>query len=104
MILAYTWINQKIKGSQFALYLLGFSFIDVAFYAADGGARQLPLIGGLPKEAHDWYNLLSRWNLLESDITFGVILVITGAVCYLSALILPLLYRRYESVDIELEL
>lgn len=104
MILAYTWINQKIKGTQFTLYLLGFSFIDVAFYAADGGARQLPLIGGLPKESHDWYNLLAKWDMLESDFTVGLWLTIIGVLCYLVAIILPLLYRRYETVNIEMEL
>lgn len=104
MIFSYTWFNQMRTGMQFALYLVGFACIDVAFYAADGAARQLPLIGGLPKEAHDWHNLLSRWGLLESDGTVGIILVVTGGVCYLAAVLIPAIYRKYESVDIALEL
>lgn len=104
MILAYTWINQLRTGMQLSLYLVGFAFIDVAFYAADGGARQLPLIGGLPKEAHDWYNLLSRWGMLESDISVGVMLAFFGGMCYLVALLIPLFSKEYDSVDIEMDL
>lgn len=104
MIFGYTWLNQMRTGMQFSLYLVGFAFMDVAFYAADGGARQLPLIGGLPKEAHDWHNLLTRWGLLENDAAIGTMLVIIGGICYLAVLILPLIYHKYQSVDIEMDL
>ena len=104
LILAYFWFNSMKTGMQLAWYMLGFSFIDVAFYAADGGARQLPLIGGLSKEAHDWYNLLVRWNMLESDITIGIILTAIGIFCYLSALFIPVTIRKYDKSLIDLKL
>jgi hypothetical protein len=103
-ILAYTWINRKKIGMQFTLVLLGYSWLDVAAYAADGGARQLPLIGGLGKEAHDWYNLLVRMNALEHDITFALLFVTVGIFCYLTALLIPFLVREYQKVDLELKL
>jgi hypothetical protein len=34
---------------------------------ADARALELPLIGGLGEEAHDWHNLFLRWNLLAKD-------------------------------------
>lgn len=104
MILAYTWINKMRIGMQLSFYLVGLAFIDVAFYAADGGARQLPLIGGLPKEAHDWYNLLAGWGMLESDFTVGLWLTITGGLCYLAALLVPLFFKRYKTVDLDLKI
>lgn len=104
MILTYFWFNKIKIGIQLSWYMLGFSFIDVAFYAADGGARQLPLIGGLSKESHDWYNLLVRWNMLESDITFGVLFTLIGILCYLVALSIPLYFRKYNQVDLNLNL
>lgn len=104
MIFAYCWINRKSIGIQFSLCLVGFSWLDVAGYAADGGTRQLPLIGGLGKEAHDWYNLLVRMNALEHDITFAVAFVVIGIGCYLWALIHPLFHREYKEVDFKLDL
>lgn len=52
-------------GAQLSLLWLGQNFIDVSVYAADAVLRQLPLIGGLGVEAHDWYNILWRLDLLE---------------------------------------
>ena len=103
LILAYFWYNKKKTGMQLSWYLLGFSLIDVAFYAADGGARQLPLIGGLSKEAHDWYNLLSGWGILESDITFGVVFTFIAGICYIVALLLPLYVGHLKNVDLDLK-
>jgi hypothetical protein len=53
IILAYFWVDNSKTGIQLSLYLVGFSILQVAYYVADASARQLPLLGGLPKEAHD---------------------------------------------------
>lgn len=103
-ILAYCWINRKSIGMQFSFCLVGYSWLDVAGYAADGSARQLPLIGGLGREAHDWYNLLIRMNALEHDITFAVTFVAIGICCYLAALLIPHFFQKYEKAVIDLEL
>ena len=104
IIFAFFWINKKKTGIQLSLYMVGFAFLQVAFYAADGGARQLPLIGGLSKESHDWYNLLSGWGMLESDMAVGITLVVIGALCYLAALLVPVYFKKYERVNLELEM
>ncbi|NGP87945.1 hypothetical protein [Fodinibius halophilus] len=104
VIFAYFWFNKKRIGMQFSLVLVGFSWLDVAGYAADGGARQLPLIGGLGKEAHDWYNLLVKMNALEHDITFALCFVAMGIICYLWALLIPLLPEQPKEVSIDLDL
>lgn len=103
-IVLFFWINRKSIGLQFSFLLLGFSWLDVATYAADGSARQLPLIGGLGKESHDWYNLLVRMNALEHDFTFAIVFVVIALFCYLLALSLPLFQRNYEEVEIDLNL
>jgi hypothetical protein len=104
MILVYFIVNQKKTGIQLSCYLTGFAFLDVAAYVADAGARQLPLIGGLPKEAHDWYNLLTQWGMLEQDSGIAVVLATVGGVFFLTALGLPLFYREYEEVNLELKI
>lgn len=102
LILAYTWFNRMKTGIQFSLYLVGFSFVDAAYYIADAGAGQLPLLGNLSKEYHDWHNLLSQWNVLEYDITIAVITCATGATCYITALLLPAFFQTYQSVNIDM--
>lgn len=103
-ILAYFRINRKNSGFQFSLFFVGYSFLDVALYASDGGARQLPLIGGLGKESHDWHNLLTQMDLLDYDLAFGLLFAAIGIFFYGWALTAPLLKDRYENVDLELSL
>lgn len=102
-IVAFCWVNQKNIGMQFSLVLLGYSWMDVAAYAADGGAAQLPLIGGLGQESHDWHNLLTQMDALEYDITIGVVFMIIGIICYLWCLLVPIFHKRYEEVTIDLD-
>ncbi|MDX1619080.1 MAG: hypothetical protein R3224_09865 [Balneolaceae bacterium] len=102
-IVVFTWINGHKIGMQFSLFLLALSWFDVAAYAADGGARQLPLIGGLSKESHDWFNLLYRMDMLPYDIHFGVGLTIAGVLCCLLALLIPALITEYEDVKLKLK-
>ncbi|MDX1618920.1 MAG: hypothetical protein R3224_09050 [Balneolaceae bacterium] len=103
-ILAYTWINRKKNGIQLALFLVGLSWLDVAGYAADGGQQQLPLIGGLSSESHDWMNLLSDLGMLDRDLQVGIAFAIIGVICYLLALLVPALMREYRQVKLDLEL
>lgn len=103
-ILGYCWINRKYLGLQFSYLLVGFSWLDVATYAADGSARQLPLIGGLGKDSHDWYNLLVRMNALEYDLTIAIIFIVFGVLCYLLAIFVPFFYQTHKQVDLDLSL
>jgi hypothetical protein len=55
-----------------ALCWLGTSFFDVAVYAADARAGDLPLVslgGGDPE--HDWFIMLAETDLLNHDKTIG---------------------------------
>ena len=104
LIVIFTIFNRYSKGTQFALYLFGTAWFDVAFYVADGGQRQLPLIGNLGKESHDWYNLLWHWDMLEADKTFALIFVIIGILVYLVSLTVPLWMKQYETANIEMDL
>lgn len=103
-IFFYTWINRQKIGMQLALTLIGLSWLDVAAYAADGGQQQLPLIGGLSKASHDWMNLLTEMNMLEYDLQFGIAFAIIGLLFYAAALTVPLYFKRYEAVELDLEL
>jgi hypothetical protein len=104
IILGYCIFNKYTKGTQLSLYLLGSAWISVAFYAADGASRQLPLIADLGASSHDWGNLLRQWGLTDHAGTFGITFALIGVVCYISALLVPLWMKVYENVDIDLKL
>ncbi|MCC5905766.1 MAG: hypothetical protein JJU13_06160 [Balneolaceae bacterium] len=104
IILAYTLFNKLVKATQFAFYMIGSGWFSIAFYAADASQRQLPLIGNLGPEAHDWHNLLRHWNMLELDGLFGVVFVCIGIVCYLIAVSVPLWFKKTERVRLDLNL
>lgn len=103
LIVIFFQVNSKRIGLQLSLCLLGFSWIDVAGYAADAGARQLPLIGGLSKESHDWFNLLHQLNWLDYDIHLAILFTSIGLVCYILALGMPLA-THYRQMTIDLKL
>lgn len=44
------------------------NLFNVARYMADARAQELPLVGG---GEHDWFHILSRWNVLAKDVTYA---------------------------------
>lgn len=102
LILGYFLYNKVLYGVQYACYLLGLAWIGTGFYASDATARQLPLIGNLGSDAHDWYNLLSRWDLLGADHLIGTLFVLTGALCFTAALTAPFWVKRYQYIHPEI--
>ena len=104
IVLVYLYVNRIIKGTQLGFYLLGSAWLSVAFYAADAGSRQLPLIGNLGSEAHDWGNPLIQWEWLQHDSAIGIALAFIGAACYITALLVPLWMETYETAEIDLDI
>jgi len=104
LIVLYFWVNSGRVGMQFSLFLVGYSWLDVAAYAADAQARQLPLIGNLSDQHHDWFNLMYRMGSVESGWTVGMVFAVIGILCYLIALFYPLMHREYEEVSLNLEM
>ena len=50
------------------------NLLNIARYAADARAQLLPLLGG---GEHDWFNIFSRWGVLQHDT--GIAGIIRGA-------------------------
>ena len=74
-----TAISFYKKGATVALAVSGFWFFEnffyVATYVGDARTRNLPLVGG---GDHDWYRILSSWNMLSYDTTFAGLLRLLG--------------------------
>lgn len=61
-----------------ALVFTGVSIVDVSIYVKDAGMLQLPLIGGLSSNHHDWLNLLRDWGMIDWSYEFGEVLFWIG--------------------------
>jgi hypothetical protein len=71
-----------------ALCWLGTSLFDVAVYAADARAGDLPLVGlGDGDPQHDWFILLAETDLLNHDKTIGGIFRAFGILSFLGGLL-----------------
>lgn len=67
---------------------LGTSFFDVAVYAADARAGDLPLVGlGGGDPQHDWFIMLAETDLLNHDQAIGGIFRALGIVSFLGGLL-----------------
>ena len=71
--------------APFALFWVGENFMDVSLYIRDAPFRWLPLLGGHASR-HDWYNLLSDFDMLDSAETFANISYYAGATVCLGAI------------------
>lgn len=101
LLLISTWMNRQFKATQFSLFWLGFSWLDTAAYCADAKFRDLPLIGNLPESAHDFYNMLSMLNILDSYRTIAWIFYVFGLICLISGILLPLFKKeKPDSIDL----
>lgn len=71
------------------------NFLNIARYIADARAQELPLVGG---GEHDWFNILSRHDLLENDAAIASVVRTTGWVGMIACAALALaLWLRQRS-------
>ncbi len=68
-----------------ALWWCGQNFVDLAPYIRDAEYRVLPLVGGGGEESHDWGNLLTTMNAVDScyalaraSFTLGVLVMLAA--------------------------
>jgi hypothetical protein len=74
----YFWVTQRDRAAvAFCLAWAGTSARDVAVYAADARAQELPLIGG---GRHDWGYILGRFDALDRADTVAGFIAAVGLV------------------------
>ena len=81
--------------APFPLFLTGFNLMAVSLYMRDAPLRQLALLGG-DKSRHDWFNLFTRWDMLDSAETISDITYYLGFFVCLGS-ILAGFYIAYRS-------
>ena len=104
LLFVVAWRKSQIFISQVCLYWVGFTWLDTAGYVADAYHQNLPLIGNLPKSAHDFLNLLSDLNILNHYKTVAWVFLWIGILVLVSGILLPLFKRKepkYAPLDLK---
>lgn len=108
------WLGASIwkrwyVAAALCLAWFGYNLYDVAVYVADARARLLPLatFSNNYDSAHDWYQILSRLNMLDQDLAIARTLQAIAATSMIIGLVVALLlvaamfYSRYRPVTAE---
>lgn len=105
LIFVYGWWNYQRFVAQIGLLLTAFSWIESSAYAADAVSRRMPLIGNLPKSAHDYYNLFTMQGVLDNYMFYAWTMYWIGVITLLFFFLYPLIERKkYDYIDIEMDL
>jgi hypothetical protein len=64
VVAAISWQRRDAVGFALAGVWFFENFLNIARYMADARVQLLPLVGG---GEHDWYNIFSRWGVLDAD-------------------------------------
>ncbi len=70
-------MRQRSQTAPVAAFFAGENLMDVSLYVRDAQYMALPLLGG-DSGGHDWRNLLTSWNALDSAGTLAGILYFSG--------------------------
>lgn len=88
ILVAYFFANQKPYETALLSLWVADNLFNVSTYAGDAIKLQLPLLGDLGPESHDWFNILNSLNLLKytqivaNTIHFIGIIIILLALFY----------------------
>ncbi len=78
-------LRQRSQTAPVAAFFVGENLMDVSLYVRDAQFMALPLLGA-DSRGHDWRNLLTSWNALDSAGTIADILYYTGWIICAAAL------------------
>lgn len=77
----YFAYHRQTTGAAFATFFLFENLLYISLYVADARVQVLPLVTiGNPGDAggHDWFQILSRWDLLEYDVAIARVVRLAG--------------------------
>lgn len=79
-------LRQRSHVAPFPLFWVGENMMDVSLYIRDAQNHVMWLLGGRAS-CHDWYNLLSRGNALDSAETIADIIYYLGVIICIGGII-----------------
>ena len=81
---AYFIVRRDKYAASVVAAWLGASLGNVARYIGDARAQDLPLLGG-ENAVHDWWYLLTEWDLLPHDLAIARWVRMAGALAFVAA-------------------
>lgn len=100
LMLLFVFKQHDTFAGSITLWWCGQSFIDLSPYISDAEYRGLPLVGGGGEESHDWGNLLTMMDALESTQTIAKSCFALGAFIIIVAIVWGafILYRQKQHI------
>ena len=98
LLAAFLFKYRDTFAASLMLWWSGQSLLDLSPYIADAYARGLPLVGDASEEAHDWGNLLTMTDMMNSHMAIARTSFLVGSVIMLLALVWMgrVLWRQHE--------
>jgi hypothetical protein len=89
----YFLVRREAFSASVVTAWLGASLGNVARYIGDARAQDLPLLGG-ENVIHDWWYLLTEWDLLTQDLMIARWVRMAGAIAFVVAVTGAVLYAK----------
>ncbi|MFN8574660.1 MAG: hypothetical protein U0132_21585 [Gemmatimonadaceae bacterium] len=89
----YFWRSRQAFAGGITLAWVGVNLVNVSRYIGDARAQDLPLLGG-ENAIHDWWYLLTEWDLLPRDHDIARAVHLLGACAFASAVIVAWFAER----------
>ena len=83
VFVAYFLVRRDRFAASVILAWVGASLSNVALYIGDAQAQELPLLGG-ENVIHDWWYLLTEWDLLPHDGVIANYVRMAAALAFIS--------------------
>jgi hypothetical protein len=90
---AYFLVRRDRYAASVVTAWLGASLGNVARYIGDARAQDLPLLGG-ENAVHDWWYLLTEWDLLPHDLAIARWVRMAGALAFVTAVTGAMLFAK----------
>jgi len=101
IFVAYFFTRHEWFAASVITGWVGASLSNVALYIGDARAQELPLLGG-ENVIHDWWYLLTEWDLLPNDLAIANWVSIASTLSFVVAVAGCIRYRRETTSSDEL--
>lgn len=82
MFIAVAWLSRARFDACLMFLWAGLNFMAVSYYAGDAYARARPLIFGMDKGLHDWWNIMNLTGMMGATPVVAWLIWLGGPICF----------------------